>query len=287
MKLLVAGASGLVGGEVARQAARRGHAVTGAARHVEGEATCALDLEDRAQVDRAMAALEPEAVLICSAWPHVDGCERDPARSERENVQTVANVLAAARGSAARVVFFSTDHVFDGSRPEHVETDPVHPAASVYARHKRRAEEMLLERPGSLVLRTAWVFGEERRRKNFMYRVIDAARSGAPLLVPERQAGCPTWSGWLVGAVLASLERGVDGVLHLTGSELLTKAAWAAMLVEELQLPPLQIREVSAAESGQVAPRPESVKLGTVRHQLRHPPLRDMLRAERARFVSG
>jgi len=285
MRLLVAGASGLVGGEVARQAALRGHRVTGAARHVEGEATFALDLLDRAQVEQALADVDPEVVFVCSAWPYVDGCERDPARSERENVDAVANVLAGVRGSAARVVFYSTDHVFDGSKPEHVETDPVHPL-SVYARHKRRAEELLLAQGRSLVVRTAWVFGEERRRKNFMYRVIEQARAGEPLLVPERQAGCPTWSRWLADATLALLERGLDGLAHLTSGELLTKAQWAALLVEELQLPELQVREVSAAEAGQVAPRPAAVKLGTVRHGLRHPPLREVLRAERSRFVS-
>ncbi|HVE85076.1 MAG TPA: SDR family oxidoreductase [Myxococcales bacterium] len=286
MRILIAGASGLVGGEVIRQATLRGHRVTGAARRVEGEASFALDLTDPAQVDQVVADVEPEVMFVCSAWPHVDGCEQDPARSERENVEAVANVLGAVRGSKARVAFYSSDHVFDGSRPEHVETDPVHPL-SVYARHKRRAEELLLERPGSLVVRTAWVFGEERRKKNFMYRVIAAARSGQPLLVPERQAGCPTWSRWLADATLALLERGQDGVIHLTGGELLTKAGWAALLVEELQLPRLQISEVTAAEAGQVAPRPDSVRLGTVRTGLRHPPLREVLRAERARFVSG
>ena len=167
-----------------------------------------------------------------------------------------------------------------------METDPVRPL-SVYAKHKRRSEELLLERPGSLVVRTSWVFGEERRRKNFMYRVIAEARARRPLLVPERQAGCPTWSRWLADAALQSLEQGLDGVLHLAGGELLTKARWAAMLVEALELPALELREVGAKESGQVAPRPDAVRLGTVRHALVHPPLRDVLRAERARFVSG
>lgn len=286
MRLLVAGASGLVGGEVARRAAERGHQVAGAARKVEGEAARALDLMDRAQVERAVAELQPDAVFICSAWPHVDGCEQDPARSERENVGTVANVLAAVRGSPARVVFYSSDHVFDGTKPEHLESDPVHPL-SVYARDKRRAEELLLSRPGSLVARTAWVFGEERRRKNFMYRVISLAREGRPLLVPALQAGCPTWARWLADATLELLERGVDGVVHLTGGELLTKAEWAAMLVKQLQLPALEIREVSPAEAGQVAPRPLSVRLGTRRHALRHPPLAEVLRAGRDRFVAG
>src|SRR5438046_882319 len=97
LRILVVGASGLVGTEVARLGAQRGHQVTGAARRIEGAARRTLDLSDRAAVERAAAELEPHVIFLCSAWPHVDGCEQDPERSERENVHTVANAVAAAR----------------------------------------------------------------------------------------------------------------------------------------------------------------------------------------------
>src|SRR5207248_1223616 len=107
---------------------------------------------------------EPTHVAIASAWPHVDGCEVDPARSRRENVETVENLLSELPGETP-VVFYSTDAVFDGeSRGAYVESSPVSPR-SVYARHKREIEELLLARGRALVARTAWVFGEEIRRK--------------------------------------------------------------------------------------------------------------------------
>jgi dTDP-4-dehydrorhamnose reductase len=237
-------------------------------------------------VEKAVADANPDVIFICSAWPYVDGCERDPQESERQNVSTTANLIAATKGSQARIVYYSTDYVFDGGKPEYVETDPVSPLG-VYARHKRRSEELLLDRGRSLIARIAWVFGEELRRKNFVYRVIEQARAGKPLLVPEKQSGCPTWSRWVADCTLNLLDRSVDGVVHLTGNELVTKAEWARLIAKALQLPPLEIREVTSAESGQVAPRPMSVRLVSRRHQERHPPLSTILESERAHLISG
>ncbi len=115
MRLLVVGASGLVGGAITRAARTRGDDVVGAARSPSGEATLALDLADDGAVARSLASLAPEAVVIASAWPYVDGCESDPARSARENVGTVDNVIESADAST-RIVFFSTDHVFSTER---------------------------------------------------------------------------------------------------------------------------------------------------------------------------
>jgi dTDP-4-dehydrorhamnose reductase len=220
-----------------------------------------------------------------SAWPYVDGCEADPARSERENVGTVENVIAVARPTT-KIVYFSTDHVFDGAKhAPYLESDAVHPL-SVYARHKRRAEEALLARENTLVVRTAWVFGREIRRKNFVYQVIDAARSGTTLLVAP-QAGAPTWTGFLCGATLDLVGRGLDGIVHLTGGEVLTKLAWAALIARELELASFDVRETTAASAGQVAPRPERVALASERHELRQPELGSILRAlaRRGSFV--
>jgi len=291
-RYLVVGASGLVGGEFVRRARARGHEVVGTARRVFGEASSALDLEDRAAVAHAAAEVAPDVVVVCSAWPYVDGCEQDPARSHRENVATVQNLadaLAAPReGRTARIVFYSTDHVFDGTKPgaTYVESDPVRPP-SVYARHKREAEEVLLARGNALIVRTAWVFGAELRKKNFVYRVIDLSRSGGFLKVPRGQAGCPTWSGWLCESTLTLLERGETGVVHLTGARAFTKAEWARTIVQCLELPPLRIEEMDAAASGQVAPRPDRVGLASERHELAQGPVDEILRAERMHLLDG
>lgn len=284
MKLLVVGASGLVGTEVMQAAQDTGHQVLGVARTVSGLATRAMDLLDPRAIEVVVNDFAPEAVVIASAWPWVDGCEQDPARSERENVQTVKNVLQVI-GHQPRVVFFSTEHVFDGHAERYDEGAATHPL-SVYAKHKRVVEELLLARGRSLVARTSYVFGAEARRKNFMYRVIDASEQRAPLKVPTAQAGLPTWSRWLARSSLTLLGRAFDGLAHLTGPDVLTKGEWARLLATGLALPNVEIVEVPWQESGQVAPRPERVRLVSTKHDLHHPPLLELLTAERAALLS-
>jgi dTDP-4-dehydrorhamnose reductase len=192
--------------------------------------------------------IEPDVVVVCSAWPYVDGCERDPARSHRENVETVRNLVDAFQGRQPLIVFYSTDHVFDGSKQgaRYVESDATNPP-SVYARHKREVEELLIARGNALIVRTAWVFGAELRKKNFVYRVIELARTDGTLNAPREQAGCPTWSGWLCESTLRLLEEGQRGIVHLAGARAFTKAEWARTIVQCLKLPSLEIRETDAA----------------------------------------
>ena len=281
-RLLVVGASGLVGAEVLRAASA--WTTHGVARQVSGLATESMDLLDLAAIERVVGRFSPDAVVISSAWPWVDGCEQDPVRSQRENVQTVKNLLQVL-GPQPRVVFFSTEHVFDGLAPAYVEAAPTRPL-SVYAKHKREVEELLLARGNTLVARTSYVFGAEVRRKNFMYRVIDASEQRAPLKVPSAQAGMPTWSRWLAASSLDLLSRGFEGIAHLTGPEVLTKAEWARLLAKGLSLPNVEIVEVPWQESGQIASRPERVRLLSTQHELHHPPLLEVLTRERTSLLS-
>lgn len=281
---LVVGASGLVGTEVARAASTGDAQVLGVARTAQGLATQAMDLADRAQVERTVGDFAPTSVAICSAWPHVDGCEKEPERSHRENVETVQTLLSALSPQTS-VLFFSTDHVFDGKRNPNAESDPVNPP-SVYARHKREVEELLLERGHALIARTAWVFGVEQRKKNFVYRVIDCAQKGERLKVPLGQAGTPTWSVWLAESSVALLNEGLRGVVHLSGERAFTKAEWARTIVESLMLPPLAIEELTPEQAGQVAPRPDRVVMRTTRHARVPPPPQSVLSSLRERFTS-
>jgi dTDP-4-dehydrorhamnose reductase len=272
MRLLVVGASGLVGAEVVR-AAPPDWEVLGVARTMDGLATRAMDLASPQEV---LAGFRPELVVVASAWPHVDGCELDPARSHRENVGTVEALVAALGPNPARLLFFSTEHVFDGQAGPYGEEGVPNPL-NVYSRHKREVETLLLRRGRSLVVRTSYVFGLEARRKNFLYRVIEAARSGAPLAVPVDQGGMPTWSRWLARSALRLAAGGMEGLVHLTGPEVLSKAQWAARIGRALGLSGLQVEERPWEACGQTAPRPASVALTSRRHALSHPPLDDAL----------
>jgi dTDP-4-dehydrorhamnose reductase len=276
-KLLVIGASGLVGSELMKRAHR--FDAYGVARHRAGLASSVMDLEDVQSIDGVVRAVNPSLVMVAAAWPWVDGCEQDPSRSERENVQTVKNLLQVL-GSKVRIGFFSTDHVFDGAAEAYDETAAPNPL-NVYACHKRDVEMLLLNRGRSLIFRTSYVFGAELKRKNFMYRVMDAAAQKSALTVPSRQAGMPTWSQFLATSALDLLAQEQEGIFHLVGPDVLTKGEWAQTLVAGLGLPSIDILEVPVDQAQQVAPRPERVRLVSTRHALKHPPLLELLTTER------
>ena len=96
----------------------------------------------------------------------------------------------------------------------------------------------------------------------------------------------PTWSCWLASSALDLLSRGYEGIAHLTGPDVLTKAEWARMIATGLALPNVEIIEVPWQESGQIAPRPERVRLLSTKHELHHPPLLELLTRERAALLS-
>ncbi len=278
---LVVGASGLVGNFVHQYAGAAGPCL-GVARSVSGQATRAVDLGDSAQVARIVEQQKPDIVYICSAWPHVDGCEQDPQRSYRENVQTVLN-LTDGVSAATKLVFFSSDHVFDGTQNKYQVNDIPSPL-SVYAKHKAEVEAILLQRGNALVIRTSYVFGPEARRKNFIYRVIDCCLKQTVLSVAMLQGGMPTSAPWLAQTAVQLASARTTGLVHLVGPEWLTKHDWAQRIAAGLQLSALQCVETTAANAGQVAPRPNRVFLTVSPTPTPHPPLEQVLSLQRQYF---
>ena len=268
--LLVIGASGLVGNAWVQAAEQRGSRVLGVARSVRGHATLALDAGDRAALDRVLDAFAPNVIALAAAWSHVDGCERDPERSWRENVGTVETLMAATSGSTTRLVFYSSDYVFDGRAEAYTERAPTSPL-NVYGRHKCAAEERVLARSGALVVRTSWVHGHDPGGKCFPDQVRRAVVGGEPFVVTsvvgargmdasgdEGPIGCPTPADWLAERSLACLDAGLDGIVHLAGARALSRVAWARELAPGLEV-------VVRKPPPDAAPRPARVILRSER----------------------
>ncbi len=244
----------------------RGASVLGVARQVRARATLALDAGDRAALDRVLADFQPDVIALAAAWSHVDGCERDPERSWRENVGTIETLLAATTGASARLVFYSSDYVFDGRAEHATEGTPTSPL-NVYGRHKCAAEERLLARSGALVVRTSWVYGDDPGGKSFPDQVRRAAAVGTAFVVTSvagasnddaGPVGCPTDAHWLAERTLACLDAGLDGIVHLAGARVIPRAAWAREIAPGAEV-------VVRAPRPDAAPRPARVVLRSER----------------------
>jgi len=275
--ILVTGAHGLLGRALGPLLARSAPA---------GEALCLTDLEDLDVADpqavsRAVRLLQPRTIFHLAAWTDVDGAEAHPAEAQRLNVEAAETVARAAAEAGALVVHISTDFIFDGSKSgAYVEDDPPAPQ-SVYARSKAESESRVRRAaPEShLVIRTAWMYGGNR---DFISRILEAARAGPVLRVVSDQVGCPTWSEDLARALVALVAADARGTFHACGGGEASRREEAEEALAAAGIS-AKVEGVTTAEMPRPARRPARAVLSTEKLErttgFRFPPWQESLRA--------
>ena len=281
MRLLVTGAAGMLGHDVQRAGERAGHELV-LVDHRE------LDITDApavaALLDRLLAERGSlDALVNCAGWTDVDGAEsrREQAYAVNATGPEVLAGAAAARGLS--LLHISTDYVFDGVAPldadgharAYVESDPTGPR-SVYGSTKLAGERAVLAAsPRNAVVRTAWLYGVDG--KNFVETMLRLAGEREAVQVVTDQVGSPTWSGHLAPALLGLLERGVGGVVHLTGGGEVSWNGFAREIFRQAEVS-CRVEPSSSEQIARAAPRPAWSALASERDDvLPMPPWQDGL----------
>jgi CDP-6-deoxy-D-xylo-4-hexulose-3-dehydrase len=264
-RALVIGASGLVGGALTRVLEGRGWDVIGTSLSRAASGWRTLDLIDGTAVEALLSDFSPTVVFLAGAYTHVDGCEQDPERSRRTNVDGARSCAKAAKAVGALLVFYSSEYVFDGERGPYRETDTPHPV-NVYGQSKLDAERAI-EDSGvdALIIRTTWVYGWDRASKNFAMQVWQRLSAGEPLTVASDQASTPTLVDNLAEVSLRLVELGLGGTIHVAGADRLNRVDFARRLAGAFALDASLIKGEPTAKLGQHARRPLSAGLVTER----------------------
>lgn len=262
MRVLLIGGSGQLGTALRAVFAPSNHVLSTACRQPR-PGHVLLDLADAAAARALVDEWRPDLVLLAGAMCRVDHCEEDPELCVRINVSGPAAVAEAAAAHHARVVFFSTDHVFDGMQPLYREEDACHPL-SVYARSKMEAEEAIrVAAPERhLIIRTGWVYGPDLQRRNFVLKLVDRLATGATTIaVPFDQWGSPTYTDDLAAAVRFLVGHGATGTFHATGPEFIDRVSLAHRVCEAFALDPSRVVPTPTSALGQMARRSLAVRL--------------------------
>lgn len=225
MRILITGASGMLARAVIPEFERRGHDVVALDR--EG-----LDVTDMDAVRDTVSDIMPDVVIQCAGYTHVDQAEREEGYAFRVNAGGAGNVAMACRRVGARMVYPSTDYVFDGEAAEPYGTDAPTGPLNAYGRSKLAGEETTAREADEwLVVRTSWLYGGGGG--NFISSMIERARSGEPLRVVADQLGAPTWTGSLARILADLIERAAPtGIYHAANDgwaswhQLATEALW-------------------------------------------------------------
>lgn len=253
---LILGASGQVGGHLYDALAQHHLRVQGTYRTFALENLHQLDVRDAERVQNLLSEIRPTVVYVPAALGNADWCETHPQESYAINVTGLANVARAAQQIDAKLVYFSSDYVFDGTAGPYRENDLACPICE-YGRQKVLAEHYLaLQHPNSLIIRTTVVYGWERQDKNFVQRLREVLGRGEHLRVPHDQIGSPTYAPDLAEATIELVRKGATGVFHVVGPELANRYEFATEAARVFGLDENLIDAVTTKELAQTAPRP-------------------------------
>lgn len=281
MKVMIIGATGLLGKGLMRQR-------TGA--ELIGTGSRDLDIRDGARVREFIGKNNPEWIVLAAAYTDVDGCEKNPDLAFAVNRDGAVNVADAAKSVHAKLLFLSSDYVFDGTNTTPYEINDVRNPQSVYGHSKAEAELRLLEiLPDACIVRTSWLFGVGG--KCFPDTILKLAATRPELDVVNDQRGCPTYTVDLAAALIALCAKNARGLVHACNAGECTWFGFANEIVRSAGMN-TEVRPVSSAQMARPAPRPAySVLSATSLHSygIEMPDWKDALRRyldERQR-VSG
>ena len=267
--LVVTGASGLLGASVLRSAVELGwetvglchqHVIRDPAMHVASG-----DLTDDSATRKLFFDLRPDAIVHSAAATNVDWCEDNPKQAEAINVQASAVLAEIASTLNARLVYVSTDSVFDGKRGDYVETDEPAPL-NAYAKSKLAGERETLRRnPSAIIVRLniyGWNAQDKESLAEWILRQLEEGRQVpgftdvffTPILVND-----------LVPVLFAMMQHELAGLYHVAGSERISKFEFARNVADAFGFDPSRVTPCQLKDMNLRAERPLDVSLNTAK----------------------
>jgi dTDP-4-dehydrorhamnose reductase len=245
MKVLILGATGLLGKPLIREWSED---------DVIGLGSRDVDIRDEARVRDVVSNHRPDWIVLAAAYTDVDGCESHQELAFAVNRDGAVNVARVARGAGAKLLFVSSDYVFDGHKASAYEVgDPRNPQ-SIYGRTKAEAETELLQvLPGCCIARTSWLFGVGG--KCFPDTILRLAARRPALDVVNDQRGCPTYTVDLARAIIALCRKNASGVVHVTNAGNCTWFEFAREILRRAGIT-TEVKPVTSQQFVRPAPRP-------------------------------
>tara|TARA_R110002050_G_scaffold109799_2_gene221485 strand:- start:3001 stop:3876 length:876 start_codon:yes stop_codon:yes gene_type:complete len=260
MKILIFGASGLVGGNMLKYfKTKKDLEVIGTHFSFETENTVpfnTLDLNLDTNFD--VIGFNPDIIINCGALTWVDYCEENQDESYQKTVVSAINTLKIAEKVNAKYLYIGTDYVFDGTSGPYTEEAQEKPL-NVYARHKLEAETLVLNQiKNSLSLRITNVYGNEKRDKNFVSRLINLAQTkeAHSLKLPYDQYATPVNAADIARAAYLLLRDNKSGIYNIASTDFVNRMQLAQMVLKAIPGHQVTLEPISTAELNPPAKRP-------------------------------
>jgi dTDP-4-dehydrorhamnose reductase len=214
-----------------------------------------IDIREEKKTVTKIESFKPEIVINVAAYTDVDGCESNEEKAFAVNAEGMKYVALGALRCRAKVVYLSTDYIFDGGKSEpYLEDDPPNPL-NVYGRSKWKGEQYVRELVKDvLIVRSQWLYG--RYGNNFVTSILRQAREKKVLSIVNDQIGSPTYTVDLSEAISVLLQSDARGVFHVANSDLCTWYTFGQAILKLSGMERVKVIPISSKELGRPAIRP-------------------------------
>ncbi len=265
-KVLIIGATGQLGRLCLKVFSGEKYQVMGTGFSRLSSELLPLDLSQEGEAVAVVSRVRPDIAIICGAMTNVDGCESDREKAFQINLKSPADIAREMKKiPGGKLVFLSTDYVFDGTSgpyDENAETRPL----NVYGESKLEGEQAVLEvSDNNLVVRTTTVYSFQEGGNNFAMQLLKRLSQKEKMLVPSDQWATPTYAPDLALALEKLLEIDARGIFHAAGSDFVSRLDFAREAARILKLDPNLIQGLPTSELKQKAKRPLKAGLRTER----------------------
>jgi dTDP-4-dehydrorhamnose reductase len=214
-----------------------------------------IDIRKEDESVTKIETLRPEIVIHVAAYTDVDGCESDKEKAFAVNAEGTRHVALAASTCRAKMVYLSTDYVFDGEKREpYLESDPPRPL-NVYGHSKLKGEQYVQEGVKDfLIIRTQWLYGPFG--KNFVDSILRQAGEKKTLSIVNDQTGSPTYTVDVAKAISGLIQFNARGIFHVVNSDLCTWYTFGQAILNLSGVSQVRVIPISSKELDRPAARP-------------------------------
>lgn len=252
MKVFVTGVKGQLGYDVVNELEKRGMEAVG----VDIEE---MDITDSTSVNKVIRAAAPDAVIHCAAYTAVDAAEDNEALCRKVNAEGTQNIANVCKDLDIKMIYISTDYVFDGQGTRPWEPDDERHPLNVYGQTKYEGELAVQNTLDKYyIVRIAWVFGVNG--KNFIKTMLKLAETHSRLTVVNDQFGSPTYTYDLAKLLVDMVQTDKYGIYHATNEGICTWYEFACEIFKQAGIA-IEVAPVSAEEYKAKAKRPENSRM--------------------------
>ncbi len=254
MKVIVTGAHGMLGKDLVTLLQKNHDVFEG------GTQNC--NVLNYAQLEGVVSSYRPHVIIHAAAYTDVDQAESHQEAATQLNETGTKHVASVAKRYQTKIVYISTDYVFDGTKTRPYTEEDIPNPQGVYGRTKLQGEQQVqqifngnsADKQAYLIVRTAWLYG--RHGKNFVSAILQRAQTQQTLAVVHDQTGSPTYTKDLARGIIALVTHNASGIVHVTNSGYCTWYEFAKAILEFSGITEIIVKPIGTDELQRPAPRP-------------------------------